>query len=216
MAKILSVPKVPELALYSTADELLYCLDCTGVRGFVDCVNWADKFPYRPSVSFTMAHDGKKLYVDFTVRSRQLRAVNSNNQSPVSQDSCVEIFLRPRPDGEYWNFEFNCIGAVNASHRFRKPEPVRLDDAEIERISRFPSCGSQPFEERDGVFNWNLLVSIPLDMMGIDGVGPYRMEGNLYKCASASRAPHYLSWNPIETEGPDFHRPEFFGVIELL
>ncbi|MBO7233161.1 MAG: hypothetical protein J6V16_08435, partial [Bacteroidales bacterium] len=25
--------------------------------------------------------------------------------------------------------------------------------------------------------------------------------------------PHYLSWQPINTEKPDFHRPEFFGTL---
>ncbi|MDE5921249.1 MAG: hypothetical protein K2G82_06535, partial [Paramuribaculum sp.] len=28
--------------------------------------------------------------------------------------------------------------------------------------------------------------------------------------------PHYLSWAPITTPQPDFHRPEFFGNITLL
>ena len=27
--------------------------------------------------------------------------------------------------------------------------------------------------------------------------------------------PHYLSWSPIGTEKPDFHRPEFFGELVL-
>jgi hypothetical protein len=36
------------------------------------------------------------------------------------------------------------------------------------------------------------------------------LRGNLYKCADKSKTPHYLSAFPIETEKPDFHRPEFF------
>jgi len=27
---------------------------------------------------------------------------------------------------------------------------------------------------------------------------------------------HYLSWNPIHTGTPDFHRPEFFGGIRFV
>lgn len=216
MVKILKVPRLKELALLSSAEELCHALDCSGEHGFIDCVNWPDKFPDCPTVTFSMGHDGRRLYVDFKVNGRQLRAVNSANQSPVSQDSCVEIFLRPRAGGEYWNFEFNCIGAVNASHRLTRPEPVRLSDQEIDRIGRFPSCGKEPFEEKDGFFNWSLLITIPLDMIGLDDQFPCRIEGNLYKCASASSRPHYLSWNPIVTPAPDFHRPEFFGVIELL
>ncbi len=56
-----------------------------------------------------------------------------------------------------------------------------------------------------------------MDMLGIEyrhGT-PVVMAGNLNKCASATSAPHYLSWNPIDTPTPDFHRPEFFGKIIL-
>ncbi|MDE6332301.1 MAG: hypothetical protein K2L80_06835, partial [Muribaculaceae bacterium] len=130
---------------------------------------------------------------------------------------CVEFFVEPRKGGEYWNFEFNCIGTVNASHRFSRPEPVRLTDDEIDRIRRYASCGSRPFRELEGIFTWNLLVVIPLDIIGVEYNGsPVEMRGNFYKCASAASQPHYLSWNPIDTPHPDFHQPDFFGDITLL
>ncbi|MBT5542155.1 MAG: hypothetical protein HOK34_04920, partial [Gammaproteobacteria bacterium] len=28
-----------------------------------------------------------------------------------------------------------------------------------------------------------------------------------------TQKPHYLTWNPVETSNPDFHRPEFFGKL---
>ncbi|MDE6449753.1 MAG: hypothetical protein K2L41_06690, partial [Muribaculaceae bacterium] len=37
----------------------------------------------------------------------------------------------------------------------------------------------------------------------------------LYSCASAIESPYYLSWSPIDTPRPDFHRPEFFGYLIL-
>ncbi|MDE6137165.1 MAG: hypothetical protein K2F97_06800, partial [Muribaculaceae bacterium] len=57
---------------------------------------------------------------------------------------------------------------------------------------------------------------IPLDLIGVHYEGkPVEMRGNFYKCASATSQPHYLSWNPIDTPEPDFHRPEFFGKLIL-
>lgn len=38
----------------------------------------------------------------------------------------------------------------------------------------------------------------------------YRMPSEL-----RSSHPHYVSWNPIGTSSPDFHRPEYFGVLSL-
>ena len=29
--------------------------------------------------------------------------------------------------------------------------------------------------------------------------------------ADATPAPHYAAWSPVETQTPDFHRPEYFG-----
>lgn len=34
---------------------------------------------------------------------------------------------------------------------------------------------------------------------------------NFYKCGDDLPKPHYLCWNPIKSETPDFHLPEFFG-----
>ena len=53
-----------------------------------------------------------------------------------------------------------------------------------------------------------------MSLIGIEyNNSPIETMGNFYKCASGSSQPHYLSWNPINTEKPDFHRPDFFGKI---
>lgn len=66
----------------------------------------------------------------------------------------------------------------------------------------------------EGLFAWNLLVAIPFELIGLDGNNlPEKLYANFYKCADGTSLPHYLSWSPIETEKPDFHRPDFFGEI---
>lgn len=216
MEQNLSIPRIPELAQLDDADSIVKILDDQGVRRTIESLNWPEAFPYKPLATFAIAHDGSNIWVDFLVRCNYLRAENWEDQSPVSQDSCVEIFLQPRVDGEYWNFEFNCIGTINASHRRERKNPTRLSAAELAQVVRYPSCGTRPFCELEGVFTWNLLVKIPLSLMDVDASeGPVAMRGNLYKCAGACSAPHYLSWNPIDTPAPDFHRPEFFAPIIL-
>jgi hypothetical protein len=42
-----------------------------------------------------------------------------------------------------------------------------------------------------------------------------RLQGNFYKCGDETETPHYLVWNNIEWEKPDYHRPEFFGELIL-
>lgn len=208
---------LPQLDALGPADAIINLLDEKATRRTIESVNWRESFPYQPLTTFTAAHSGKNIYIDFFVRCNFLRAENFTNQSPVSEDSCVEFFVEPKPGGEYWNFEFNCIGTVNASHRMERPFPTRLSDDEIARIRRYASCGDRPFRELEGIFTWNLLVVIPLDLIGLEYHGaPVKMRGNFYKCASAASQPHYMSWNPIHTPKPDFHRPDFFGDIILL
>lgn len=215
--KSIEIPYLPELDNPGAQDEIIRLLDEKAPRDTVEAVNWADSYPYRPLTVFMTAHSSTMLYIDFFVRCNYLRAENYENQSPVSDDSCVEFFVEPTGKLPYWNFEFNCIGTVNASHRSERKNPTRLTDEQLARIERYPSCGTRPFRELEGLFTWNLLVGIPLDLLGVEYKGePIEMRGNFYKCASAASQPHFLSWNEIQTDKPDFHQPDFFGKITLL
>lgn len=214
--KTLTIPYLPELESLHGAQAVMHTLEAQGVRQMIDYAPWAQEYPYKPVATFTAAHSGNAIYIDFFVRCNYLRAVNYLPQSPVSQDSCVEFFVQPHPQGEYWNFEFNCIGTINASHRMVKPSPTRLSDDELNKIGVVSSCGQRPFCELEGLFTWNLLVCIPLSLIGVEYDGkPIEMRGNFYKCASMTSAPHYLTWNPLSGPKPNFHQPEGFGKIIL-
>ena len=53
-------------------------------------------------------------------------------------------------------------------------------------------------------------------LIGVDPENlPHSLRANFYKCGDKTAHPHYLSWSPIHTEKPDFHRPEFFGELIL-
>ena len=72
------------------------------------------------------------------------------------------------------------------------------------------------FEEIKGIHTWNLIVVIPLKLMGLDPSNlPEKILGNFYKCADETMNPHFVSWSPIDLPEPNFHCPEFFGEIYL-
>lgn len=213
-AKTLRIPRIERLDSLSDSLDIRATLDESGVSTLVDVVNW-QQFPAVPHTTLRAAYSSTGLYLDFEVENDYVGAENTENQSPVSKDECVEAFLQPQVDGEYWNFEFNCIGAINASHRLVRPEPVRLTADELALVRRDATLGSAPFAERQGDFRWRLLIVIPWSLMAVTPIEGTVVRGNFYKCASASQRPHYLSWNPIATEKPDYHRPEFFGALIL-
>ena len=183
----------------------------------IDTVNWSE-FCYKPDVKLSICYSDSELLIKFYVTENGVRAVNGEANTPVYQDSCVEFFTKPVSDGPYKNFEFNAIGTCLSQVGMDRNSRDFVDAEQIATIRRLSSLGSETFEEKPGEHTWSLLVAIPFTL--IFGEAQPDLSGkiirsNFYKCGDKLSQVHYLSWNPIETEDPDFHRPEFFGVLEF-
>ncbi len=217
MDKHLDIPHIAELDETSSADVINRLLDSKGARAYIDTLNWAEQFPYKPATGFNIAHSGKAIYINFFTREQNIRAVNDANNSAVCNDSCVEFFVEPVRNGLYWNFEFNCIGTIHASSRTDRHNATHLSDAELAKVFRHASIESKPFGDRPGLHSWNLLAIIPLSLIDVSYEGtPINLRANFYKCSDKSAMPHYLSWNAISSDKPNFHLTDFFGTITLL
>lgn len=212
----LHIPYLPELSKADGLADAARILEERGRRISIDSLNWPADYPYHPLTVAALGHDGKEIYIDFFVRCNYLRAVNYENNSPVHQDSCVEFFVAPHGRAPYYNFEFNCIGTIHAACRTDRHNGSNLSDEQLALVRRYASCGNRPFNELEGLFAWNLCAAIPLGLIGLEWDGsPLAVNGNFYKCADLTSFPHFLSWAPIDTPQPDFHRPEFFKEIIL-
>lgn len=186
-------------------------LECDVEHHRVECVNWPEVASYCPRTEFCIAHSREALYVHFITCGEDLRAVNTAPLSPVADDSCVEIFMQLPGSDEYWNFEFNCIGTVNASHRVERDKPVRLSPEQIAMLGTAGTCGTAAIEPRTGVHEWRLTVRVPFALLGVNsGTLPQRIMANVYKCAGKTAHPHYVSWQPIGGDRPNFHVPSSF------
>ena len=212
--KTLTIPYIPALEMLD-ASSVINVIERKTPLHYIDQVNWA-QYPYMPVATFHIARSDKNLYIYFTSIANSLRALYEEDRSPVYLDSCVEFFVKRPTDNHYINFEFNCIGTCDASFRLSREEKTDLSPEQLASIRRYPSLPKVSFKEQAGFQGWSLLVSIPFNMMGLEKNRlPEKLLGNFYKCGDATAVPHYLSWNPIETEQPDFHRPEFFGELML-
>ena len=190
-------------------------LDDFGQRDTVEMLNWKKEYPYRPITYFTIARSNDSIFIKYAVHGSMLRAIYSNDQDPVYEDSCVEFFCKIPENEHYMNFEFNCIGTCQAAKRKSRTEDVaHFSLTELAKIKRYPSIGRRAFKEMEGMFEWELTVQIPFSLMDIDPDNlPKKLLGNFYKCADGTDSPHFVSWSPIKTEKPDFHCPEFFGEL---
>jgi hypothetical protein len=213
--KRLNIKQLPELSEMRISEVGSY-LTATTLWHPINCVNWPDQFSYKPHTKFMIARSESALYIHFRVDEMDVKAVYTADQDPVWQDSCVEFFVQLPNNEGYANFEFNCIGTALATKRKSRNEDIRpFSPNEMECIQRFASLGNTPIE-KTGKTNWELTVMIPFKLIGIGSVEKAApLHANLYKCGDATANPHYLSWSEINTPTPDFHRPEFFGIMNL-
>lgn len=177
----------------------------------VSCVNWSE-YPYAPEVSVRVAFTDKALVVMFEVEEENVRAVATENNGPVWEDSCVEVFLA-NPVGEgYFNFEINCIGTKLAARRTSRHDAEHFGPEKMEKIICHTSLPHEPIDAENG--RWSLVEVIPFELIGLDSA-PSSLRANFYKCGDKCRTPHFLSWSPIGLPSPDFHCPQFFGELTL-
>ena len=182
----------------------------------IECCNWAKEFPYTPKVSFAMFHDGENLYIKFDVTENDIHTLVTEDFGRIWTDPCVEFFVSPEGNLDYYNFECTCIGKMLMAWH---PNGAAKEDAPmdiINNIERIPSLGTENFALREGENSWSLIEIIPAASLFRSGVGSWegkRMRANFYKCGDNLPTPHFISWNAIEWPEPSFHRPEFFGEL---
>ena len=211
----LLVPRMDEIESLNS-DTLISTIEECGVRRTIDSVIYPE-YPYRPLTTVSLAHNSGHLLADFFVRCNYLRAINSETNSRVFEDSAVIICIKPRPAvEEYYYFEFNCIGTVAGCIRRPDKEVEVISADKLHRIKCTPSSGTRPFRELEGRFAWNILVELPLDILGLVANGfPVEVKGNFYKCASGTSQPHFLSLIPVDSKWIEEPSNQDMGTIVL-
>ena len=181
---------------------------------------------HRPKTEAKLLYDEENIYVLFRVIDRYVKAVYTQYQEPVCQDSCIEFFVMPNAQRGYFNLEMNCIGTMlsyyiedwqRTDNGFKKYEPV--PQTFVHRISRFHSLSGPIEKEIDSPLEWNAGYVIPFSFFE-EYLGPLTRasgtlwKGNFYKCGDNTSHPHWASWVPIG-EQLNFHQPEYFGCLEF-
>ncbi|MBQ2289118.1 MAG: hypothetical protein II249_00430, partial [Bacteroidaceae bacterium] len=76
----------------------------------IDCCNWPAEYPYTPVAAFKLFHDGERLYIKFIVTENDIKAAVTEDQGRTWTDPCVEFFVSPEGNLDYYNFEYTCTG----------------------------------------------------------------------------------------------------------
>lgn len=180
----------------------------------IDTVNWSD---YSDIVScrWKMLHSQDAWFLYFETKEPYVRARYTGDSSPVCEDSCVEFFVSFN-DLEYYNFEFNPIGACTIQKGPNRHTRNTFRLSELPGLRVWTSEAETPFETREYSQPWKVWCVIPLSLFGGDrSMHKDRVKANFYKCGDGLPTQHYLSWAPVYSEAPDFHRPEYFKELLL-
>lgn len=182
--------------------------------------------PHHPETQCKLLYDEKNIYGIFRVDDKYVRSLHTEFQSPVYTDSCVEFFIQPKNSKGYFNFEFNCGGALLASF---VTDPTRIggsvrectsltpdDNFQIKRQSSLPRTVNPEITEN---IVWHLEFSIPFAVLekyagSLRNTGGQVWRANFYKCGNETSHPHWGSW--AELSGLNFHLPADFGKIHFL
>ena len=175
----------------------------------VEKVLWCEEPDIRAWGQFCF--DEENLHVHLRAAENNIRAEYTKPLSPIHEDSCLEFFFRLSGSKNYFNFEINpngCMCVQFGPERTDRIDIVRKDAADYfaVRTNRNP-------------IGWDVFYRIPLKFIRLfypDYVFSGELEANVYKCGDKTEKTHYLAWNPISLDTPNFHCPEFFGKFRFM
>ena len=180
---------------------------------------------HRPRTQAKLLGSPSALHGFFQVWDHYVRCIHGGFQQPVYQDSCVEFFVQPKTGGGYFNFEFNCGGAMLASYIV---DPTRVEHGfkdftlltreQGRQVDIYHSLPAPVEPEITGDITWYIEFRLPLALLEqytgpLGDIAGQTWRANFYKCGDATSHPHWASWSPVDAL--NFHLPHYFGRIHF-
>ena len=175
-------------------------------EGSIAVERWSGFYPV-PKTTFKVLRGPEGISVLMHTEEENLRAEQTEENSMVYEDSCLEFFFKPDPwDVNYLNFEINPRGVMHLGLGKDRHKRQLIDvDRKIFSIVSIPNDG-----------DWKLKFYIPDEFLlkYFNKIAPV-CRANFYKCGELTGHSHFGSWSEVEVDSPDFHIPDFFGKIEF-
>lgn len=188
------------------------------VYNSVSVLNWKQRYPYLPKVDFAIAHNGNNVLVHYRVTEKRTIGTLEKDMGGVFRESCCELFCTEEGDSLYYNIESNCIGSILMQCGLKRSVRDIPDKKTLKKIDRWSSLGRKSVGVINGETHWELALVIPVSVFwhhSFDSLDGKTFLANVYNCVGSGDERQYVTWNPIRTDSPDFHCPEFFGRIHF-
>jgi len=202
---------------YPDLDQVSAAIEKLGTMAEISEVNW-QSYRYKPEVHLFGGYTEHEILLKYRVTENHILARHVGINAPVHTDSCVEFFISSG-NGHYYNLEFNCIGTPYVGYGTQRSGRTLVDEHTVSTIRTLSTLGNRRIDLKEIDDHWELTIAVPFSLFKeSEHRDPYNrtFKANFYKCGDDLPLPHYLSLNPINTRDPDFHRPEFFGTLNLI
>jgi hypothetical protein len=170
-----------------------------------------------PKASFAIAYNENCILLKYFVQEDSILVLHNKDNSPVHLDSCVEFFISFNDDTAYYNLEFNSVGACYFAFGDSKNDRVLIQEEDVSKIKRQATIDSY-VDNGSSMINWELSIMIPLEVFAfhqLTSLSDVQCKANFYKCGDALPSPHFLAWQKLVSDTPNFHLPEFFGSLHF-
>lgn len=166
-----------------------------------------------------MLWDDHFLYVAFQCADAHVSAEQTEHDSKVYLDDCVEVFTAPNPQrpNDYFNIEMNVNGAILDRHHPNGPGTAEVPNWNSTGVRIATMVNGTLNDDSDTDRWWVLEVAIPFANFEHVTGRPHPRTGDVWHLnlnrLGGKLNPQHSQWSPGRTEKPAFHRPEFFGRV---
>jgi hypothetical protein len=171
-----------------------------------------------PALQQTIARacwDAKALYIRLDCQDRDIWGAYTRRDDPIYDEEAVEVFIAPGSAApvRYYEFEISPNGVL-LDALVDNPTSRRAD---LHADITWDCPGLRWWAGRDDpVGRWWAALAIPWAAIGSPGTPAATWRANFYRIERPrDAAPEFSCWSPTYTEPADFHRPAYFGILEI-
>lgn len=171
--------------------------------------------PARQQTVTRLCYNSQALFVRFDCDDTEIWGTHTERDAAIYDEEVVEVFLAPGEATpiDYYEFEVSPNGVlleVLAHNPTGDRSEMRLDFT-------WDCAGLRWAAQRDDAQNrWRAIYAIPWAAIGASTKLPTIWRANFYRIDRPHNAAHEFScWSPTMIDPADFHRPGYFGYLEL-
>ena len=200
----------------TTNVEIIAPMMDTLPKHFLDNQPWPE-MTSNCKAAFSIAHTGRTILLKYFVEEDVIKITKFHTNDQVHKDNCVEFFIAFTPEQKYYNIEINCAGICLIAYGEGRSKRKMLSENKINKIQKMILIKSSSAAVTAN-FEWQITLMIPIEVFEFSDLQSLKDKeavGNFYKCGDDLPEPHFLTWNKMHAETPDFHLPQFFGELHF-